>query len=994
MGVFEELQRKLDAIAKDARAILQAKKISEIKGIPGEAEWMGYNSQSKPTVKKNGEILIVKSTSAINLPIGTKVYIDETFTIQYKTKKPPKKEKKDERKKAGYDRRAFKRRKKVPIGPRVVKTVKGSTWLVYHEYLKELDLTTEAETATNPQLVGWSLFMSLLPLAILGGGAILGFLYFSLMEFKIEPVSPIIINDLPKQQNHPNITSNTNLKAEDYNYFIILQGVVDQLFSSRGLFVFPPVQADGFWLGKNRAISEYIFFIGQMNQASIDSTSAGAGLTFSEKIFIRPWTYNATDKLLGLLTHFGPGKVQACLYRVVGVFPPKKFKVNIHAWPVPDRTLPDLNPGSENYFQTVDSLLPMKHKQFVIPDDITEWNSLLGDGFAGTEQQEFSEIIPYEIVPAHDFQTYDNPETAYDLTKFASYSQNNLYLNYVVKAYAPWTGFGDSLRINYYALTIRATNLPDNGGIETSYSFKPSTFGIPEEFKFEGAIYIEDPKFPLQAGDRNLATRQITYKIKGTDDETSNVNQISITAMRGDTEKRGILTGSDPDAIPVILDSETRKYKYVIGQNLKFTVSGQPAGFLFDSNTGEYVFDQNISPYGIYNNGQGTQFDFQYTVEDPAGTILTSLITIYLIGGNTSFVSTGSELVGSVGSNSTGTGGAPPVNEWDPEPVVESTETGEEQTFTKIKVDIPLPSQDNKGNIWGFAGRRAQIKIKDVKPPIIKLKVGSQYFDDPAGFDANDFIFSVETDQGRIGAASNFVTDFTIKKANYDRLGPDQELSITYTIEGLLNNAPFVGNFENLGEFQKRKIRSDFIKFAFAGDWRKNIFNNRTESLNNNFFSSVVGASATRDTLKSHQLNIDITERNVTANWIREFTWYSEEEGREDPRSALQSEAMDGTLTSYEDEYLKVVSLNWDFSTLYDELLFYTLDDVSKAEALDDESILEAIETASQIQIKRKWLATALPIGMDRNDSSGKKWRLDRERTEPLKGYIIFGWAD
>jgi len=993
MGAFEELQKKLDALAKEARAILQAKKVSEIKGIPGEAEWMGYNSANKPTVKKNGEILIVKATSSINLPIGSKVYIDETFTIQYKTKKPPKKDKADERKQANYDRRPFKRRRKVPIPPKVIKTVKGSTWLVYHEYLKELNLTTEAQIGTNPQLFGWSLFLSLAPLAILSGGLLLGVIYWTLFEFKIEPVDPIIVNDLSKQENHPDILTNTNLNADDYNYFLILQGVVDQLFTSSGLLAYPPSQADGFWLGKNLAISNNIFFIGQTNQTSVETFTPGAGLTFSDKIFIRPWTYNAADKLVGLLTHFGPGKVQACLYRVVGVFPPKRFKINIHAWQTPDRELPDLNPASENYYQTLNELLPMKHKQFVIPDDITEWNSLLGSGIVSENEQDVSEVIPYEIIPAHDFQTYDNPEAAYDLTKFAAYSQNNLYLNYVVKAYAPWTDLGDTFRINYYALNIKATNLPDDGGIEVSYSFKPCTLDLPEEFKFDGKIYLEDPKFPLQGGERNVARRQITYTIKGTDDPTANVSQVVISAIRGDTEKRGLLSGSDPDAIPVSIDQETGKYKYVPGQNLKFEVSGAPQGFLLDTNTGEYVFDQNISPYAVYNNGQGTQFDFEYTVEDSVGTKSTGIITIYLIGGNTGFVSSGSELIGSIASSSTGDGGAPPLNEWDPDPIIESTETGEEQTFEKITTTIPLPNEDTQGNVWGYAGRRAQVKIKDTAPPIIKLKVGGQYFDNPAGFSEEDFIFSVKTDQGRIGSANNFIADFTVKKANYDRLGPDQELTITYTIEGLLNNAPFVGNFENLIDYQKRKIRSDFIKFAFAGDWRKNIFNERQEQPANNIFADVVGDSPTRDTLNLPELNIDITERDVTANWIREFTWYSEEEGKEDPKYALRFQQSDDSSTTYEDEYVKIVPLAWDFSSQYKELLFYAADDVNKIEALDEESVLEAIANASQVQIKKKWLWDALPFGMDRNDQTGKKWRLDRERTQPLKGYMIFGWS-
>lgn len=994
MGTFDELQKKLNSLAKEARDLLKAKQVDEIKGIPGEALWAGYNNLNQPTVKKNNQVLVVKATSAINLPLGSVVYIDETFTIQYKTKKPPKKEKKDEGQKANYNRRPFKRRRKVQIGPRTIKKIKGATWLVYHEYLKPLSLTTAAETATNPQLVGWSLFLSLLPLISLGGGVLLGVIYNTLFEFKVEPVPPIKISDLPTPANHPDLASNENLNADDYDYFLILQGVVDQLFTSFGLLAYPPSQTDGFWLGKNTAIGNYIFFIGQDNQATYGIGVEQNGLTFSDKYFIRPWTYTTTDQLVGLLLHFGPGKVQAALYRLVGVYPPKRFAINFHAWQVPDRDLPDLDQSSENYFELLRQLVPRQHKQFVIPDDIPEWNQIMGDGTLDPSSER-SDIVPYELIPAHDFQTYDTENEPYDLTKFASYSQNQLFLSYIVKAYAPWTNLIDTLRINYYILNLRATYLPGDEGIEIAYNLKPSTFNIPPELVFDGRIYVEDPNFPLQAGERNVATRQITYKIIGTEDPLQATGILNISALRGDNEKRGLLIGSDPDAVPAILDPQgSGKYAYFPGRSLKFEVFDAPEGFFYEQNTGEYVFDQNISRYGNLGTGQAEELEFTYAVTAPNGQQATGTIKIFVLGSSSTFISNGPAPLEAVTIDASSDAQGPPEHEWDPEPIIEADTTGETQVFDKVTTLIPLPETDVDGNVWGWAGRAAQIDIVDVSPPIIKLKVGDVYYDNPAGFSADDFIFSATTDATRLGKVSNFKTDFTVKSANYDKLAPGDELSITYTIEGLLNNAPFVGNFEDLNDFQKRKIQSDVIQFAFPGDWRGSIYNPREESPNNNIFATVLDDSATRDTPQLPVLNIDIARNDLTANWIREFYWYSEESGKEDPKMALLFTDEQGVSKSYEDEYLKVVNLVWDFSSFDKELLFYAPDDVRKLEPLDDQSIQDAINSAAQIQIKKRWVWDLLPSGTDRSEESGTKWRVDREYSDPLKGYIIFGWSD
>lgn len=996
MGSFEELKAKLDAFAKEARRILKAKEVTEKLAVPGIAYWNGYNSDNKPTVKKNGQVFVVKALSSLSLRIGDEVYVDENYTIQYKTKKEEKKPKKDPAKEISYDRRPFKRRRSTPIGPRIIKRVKGSTWLVYHDYLKELNWTTEAEIGTNPELVGWSLFFSLAPLAVLGGGVLLGIIYWTLFDPKVEPVNPIKISAIPTPENHPDISANTNLNADEYNFFIILQGLVDQFAQT-----YPFLQTDGFWLGVNQAIGNYIFFIGRDTYSTIDTWTpntgcAGlpSGITFSEKYILRPWRYSATDQLVGLLYHFGPFKAQACLYRMVGVYPPKHFKINFHAWEVPDRDLPALDEGAENYFELVRELLPMKHKQFVIPDDIVEWNQITGNGTLNPDGDK-ADIFPYEIVPAHDYATYVDEDDPYDLTKFAAYSENNLFLNYVIKAHAPWTGLDDTLRVNYYALNLRATNPSDGEELQISYSLKPITFDIPQEFRFEGNIYVEDPQFPLQAGDRSIATRQITYTIKGTDDPTQSTGIYTISAHRGDREKTGILPGLDPDCIPVRRNQETGILSYFPGSSVTFSVENPPEGFVYNEFTGEYVFDQNISAYAQYGIGQGVNFEFNYIVKDPAGGESYGAIAIYLTGSTSTFVSPGPQVPEAIpDSLANSTDAPPPSNEWDPEPILESEETGEVQNFDKIRTLIPLPENDEKGCPWGYSSRVARIEIKDVEAPIIKLKVGNTYYDDPGGFSPDDFIFSVTTDGGRINKAANFVTDFTVKSGNYDRLAANQELSITYTIKGMLNTSPFVGNWENLTESQKRKVRSDFIKFAFAGDWRGRISNEREENTANNINSKVLEDSVTRDTPQIPVINIDIPNRDITANWIREFYWYSDDAEKADPKMAIAFQNENQETVTYDDESIKILNLNYEFDQSYKELLFYTVDDTNKLEPIDDESLLDIINNSAEVEIWKKWVWDALPSGTDRNDDSGLKWRVDRERTKPLKGYLIFGWSD
>jgi len=993
MDLFDSIEAKAKNLADAARKIILAELESKKLGIPGKAIWNGYGTNGQATVIKNNKIINVKTTSTIVLPLGTEVYVDETFTVEYKTKDVKKEDQPKTPKEPKIVKRVKKNRRPSLPGPEVVEDVRGATWLVYHEYLKELNWTTEAETGTNPYFEGWSLFLTLLPLAFLGGGVLLGVIYWTLFEFKIETVPSITISDLPTPETHPDVEANPDLNGEDYNYFLILQGVVDQLFTSSGILAFPPNISDGFWLGKNQAISNNLFFIGQDNQASVESSLSG-GLTFSDKIFIRPWQYGPDDRLAGLLTHFGPGKVQAALYRVVGVFPSKKFIVNVHSWPTPDFDITPYNDEWSDEQKTAwrDNLPEMRHKQFVIPDDIAEWDKILGDGLVDQDNEK-ADIVPYEIVPLHDWKTYEGENEPYDLTKFASYSENNLFLNYMVKCYAPWTNLGDTFRINYFLLTVRFTNSTEDNTISTSYKFTPSTFDLPQEFKVFGDIVLEDPNFPLQAGERNIAERQITFTIQGTNDDPSQPEAVIINAVRGDQEKTGFLPGSDPDGQGAYSEDENGNPVYIIGENLYFQIDGEePPGFLYNNYTGQYVFNQNNEAYVTLKRGQSVTFEIDYTVVDPEGSIIVNQVIIEVQGSDSTFtapdpsppIANGVERFDQLEDNPA------PVNDWDPEPFVESLELGETQVFEKVEVTIPLPERDSDNNILGWQGRVSRVELKDVQPPVIRKKyrngktiiLGSADEAD-AQVGVDDFIFSVVTDGKENGSgAQNYLVDFTPKPKNYDFLAQGEEIKITYTIQGLVNNAPFVGNFENVSEFQQRKILSDAIAFAYPDDWRSKIWNPREAPTFNNIFVQPTGDSITRDS-NIPVINIDQVTRAVSTNFIAEFNMV-------DPGSTSPFGA--ASITN-EDEVFLTRGLVYEFDEASEELLFYASDDLQRQSPLDWESVISILETSGQQVKKTDYFVDAmLPQGLDRLDETGKKWRYNYQYSVPSKGYMIYGY--
>lgn len=967
MSLFEDINRRALYLAEAARRVLIAEAESRRLGIPGKAAWNGYNSRGQPTVIKNNKVIPVTTTSTINLPIGADVYVDETFTIDYKTNSTPKEEKQESKNRPYVISKPKKSKRPTLPGPIEVDDVRGSTWLVYHEYLKELEWTTAVNAETNPFVDGWSLFLSLAPLLVLGGGVLVGVIWYTLFEYHVKAFNVILDPIVPPSQNpsKPN-----DIPGTEYTYFMIMQGALDQL--STGNLALGTL--DGMFIGINAAIGNTLTFV----------TTNSNGLAFTEKFFLRPWRLSANDKINALLYHYGPDKVQAGIIRVVGVYPSKKFRINVHSWPVPDAEIVQFDPdwSEEQRAAWTESLPKMRYKEFVIPDDITEWDTILGSGLRDADN-DIGDNIPYEVIPAHEFYSFSGGEEPYDITKFASYSENNLFLNYIVKCYAPWTGVSDSLRINYFLLTLRFTNNPENETIDIAYKFNLSNFNIPPEFIVLGSTAVEDPNFPIQGGERNVIERKITYTIKGKNDPVAELTPITIIAVKGDNEKRGFLTASDADAGSTYFLDTDGSVAYDPEYASTFSVTGAPAGFVYNENTGEFIFDQNISPYGDMKTGDTRSFLAEYTVSDKQGGTVSNTINILVQGSESTFVSDDPTTPSAKIISIEGEEDPAPSQPWDPDPIEESEETGVVQVFEKITTDIPFPEFKEDDSPFGWQGRVARVELKEVEPPVIRLKrpSGSTIINNTF-VTAEDFIFSVTTDKiPASGGASKFIAEFTPKPKNYDFLSEGSEIYITYTLRGLVNNAPFVGNFEDLNEFQKKTILGYVYGSAFPNDWRSKVCNPRRQQSGPGIILAQ-GDSPVRDG-NIPPINIDIENRTISYDFIHEFSLI-------DPLVDSPWHAASATNNS---PIFLTNGLVYDFNETSCDLLFYAPDDTGKESPLDWESVVSIIQNNGQSVLKTNFFVDAmLPYEIDKSDTTGNKWRFNKDHSKPTKAYMIYGF--
>jgi hypothetical protein len=274
------------------------------------------------------------------------------------------------------------------------------------------------------------------------------------------------------------------------------------------------------------------------------------------------------------------------------------------------------------------------------------------------------------------------------------------------------------------------------------------------------------------------------------------------------------------------------------------------------------------------------------------------------------------------------------------------------------------------------------VELKEVDPPEIRLKRADGISVKMNQVEPSDFIFSVTTDAEEVGgAATKFLVDFTPKPKNYDFLGEGEEIQITYTLRGLVNNAPFVGNFENLFPAQKRKILSDMIQFAYPDDWRSRIFNPREDPAFNNIFTFPTGDSVTRDS-NIPAINIDQTTRAVSSNFIHEFLMWD---------SSGESPFLRAAASNEGSVYI-TRGLIYEFDEAAEELLFYASDDVMRSNPLDWESVLSILQNTEGVLKTDYFVDAMLPTSMNKSDDSGNSWRWNKDRSAKTKGYLIFGF--
>lgn len=1033
MDLFEGLMARAKALADAARQIIVAEQESKRVGIPGYAIWNGFDSDGRATVIKNNQTLRVFLNSNTCPPLGAKVYVDETFSVDYQVVYEKAKETVDGVKNPEAKQRPKINRKPILPGPiEDDEEVFGATWLVYHESLKELDWTTVADGAANPSLGDFNPLSSLTIGSI--GLFVIGSLLFSDLEFHFRSYS-FDMTDIPPPEDHPNVPEGT--EPDEYNYFAIAAALLENLNWRN---IYPTQSTDGVFIGTAPAIiANTIIFMG-----------GSEGYTFSPKYFFRPWDSFRWSKLGGFLTHFGPGKVQWSLTRAVGVYPPKRFTIHLHAWRVPDEDLPE-----EYNSETVGEFPQQVYKQFVIPDDIEEWLQLRGNGTKSEENPELNqnEVIVYDVLPAHDFYDFED-ETNPDLSKFVSYSTNYIHLNYVIKAYAPWTGIDDSLRINYYTLNLRAqfnVETSENPDIVIEYNLNPSTFNLPPEMTFEGEIYVEDENFPLQAGSGKFASEPITYRFIGRADspivpkkDDGTIDPIQFEIRRGASAYTGYLDANDVDRDSV----------------LTWSVEFAPPGFVYNSTNGIYIFEPNVAEYGVLGLNESFDLAFSYSVKDSQGNTSESRDIVITIIGNPNVESV---LPPSAPPNDPpsvptelGEYDPGPERDWDPEPFVEDLSTnGAPQIFNgPIESLMLLPETDGNGNILGWQGRVAKIIIEEVSAT---LRLNNRLIEN-SPFSISDFgEFFVEENFDDNGRINGLLCTLDINNLNLDWLEAGDELQLSYYITARVNGAPFVGNFEDLSETQLRKIRSDFIRFAFDTDWRSRIYNNRTDNLIFNISSKVEEDSVTRDSNYDY-FNIDLETGTISTDFVKEFYMHNLAGIRaEDLETPLDDQSIFFTqsLQYVFDEEAKELLFYWngvveilgyqvDFEgRLYlltavkhrlspgdkiqisgissiDPSALYTIQQVSEDEIVVQtsmppsaepvtitgfvryvpeellptpaEQIAELVRTGSSVRIGDRWRSVLMPDGYERNGDFASRFDYDPELSKRSKGYLVFGF--
>lgn len=966
--LFRQLVAKVDAIAAAARAVLKADEETLKRGIPGPAKWNGFNEDGHATVKLNDKIYVVNLVTNTVPKIGTTVYVDETFNVEYKNVKPKEPVKQDEENVITKKRPTRKqRRTKHPIFLDVNDVATGATWLVYPEVLHKLEETTVAEAVTNPRGYEYNLFLQLAGALVLGGGVLIAAFLYGSLEESVEFFT-LDMRSLEEPQEHPNIPE--GLDADDFTKVVMLQGVYDSAQVGTPLWL----PLDGFYCGVGSIFDDTVVNI-------LLNDHGGEGVIFSQIKAVNPdrifddlfcalYMFEIAELLLG-------SKIQAGLVRANGVYPPKNINLNIHAWPaLVNRPIDYTDEDS------IQNTLPeAAHIQFRIPEDIPEWDYLSGAGGLDYTNLDGPHNYAYDIVPIHRLHEYKDDVEPLDSTKFCSYSGPDLFLHYVVICYAPWTGFGEDLRINYYNLNLKFTISVDDSyvpSIASSYTITPGTFNVPNYFEVLGDIITEMAEFPLQAGDRNKFTEQITFRITGVGDPGTVNPTASVFARRGDDEKYGITEYLSQDAPYVeYIDGETY---YHDSRAPVFSHTDLP-GFDIHPRTGEWVFDQNVSAYANINPGDVLYASVVVTVEAPGDLSLSQTITFQILGYNTNYISGGSTAP-AASLFVYETVDAPPSHSYDPEPYVENTNEEsnyEAEEFDEITVFVPFPEITDDGSAFSWQGQNPKITFDTVDDPVITWTIGDNHvLADEVYVSKTDFDFDVITSLGNVSPDSGFEVRFKPITKDYNFLPQGETISITYTLVGQFNRAPYVGNFEDLNEYQRKSLRGSALFNADPYDWRYDIYNPMEETSYLGYMMALPDEEAAMRDGNIMELNISPLTQTVSAGYIHEFIM----KGDKSPKEELLD--IDNTKLYYTSR------LRYEFDEETNTLLFY--DKQGDNEPLDIAGISQILSNSADILKKRYFsVEHLLPDEFDRDDSTGTKWR-KHSFSKDSYGFLIYAY--
>ena len=757
--------------------------------IPGKAYWNGYNSNKKPTVKlPDGRVIEVIKTFNASLPIGAEVYVDERGVIDGKSVKEKARYKPDEFTAPRKPRRTAKKKKTIIATPPPPEESIGRTWLVYEEHYEPLPLMTNSGGGAAPiidstetlleQFVasgGISPSFQLLALGLIFDGWQVGFYTYENTETIFTP------------ENNPGLP--VGHTGDDYAFFCLISGFLQRFYEGIG---FGP--EDGVIVGSgSTADLIYAIFTGDWHWARIYMFSGES--------------YRYTTPIIGGIQHFGPNKLSFAYSRTVGVYPAKRFHINVVSWN-------KYEGASVSLIEEIGDLPgPRTSSRFTIPEDIDEWD--------------YENNFVYEVVPANKpIEHFETGNTMPDdISKFAAYSGNELFLNYIIKCYSVSQADG-RLLIYYIPLNLRVN---ENGSF--NYKIGDGTFNQPRHY-----LIREDPDFPIKAGVNDGGKIYLQAQFVGGENHPVTVDELVAYSIVGGPLTSGQIPMGDPDerdrpGLQVVIGNGAPEAWDPPNENLPFA-------FTYEPNTGYWEFDPTAF-VGIIGDDELVIFDIYYKVfdgsfyslqGDPANPELGSVLRIYCYGSE-------------YGPN------LPPTSEVEPpadpvpivlpelQPTIDADyviqyetkipagqyipQEGEEEPFEPFEVIIPLEEEELQSPYFGVGGevRDVLFYTNPVKEPLVFV---------------NDRFYQYESDIS--GLTGNIVPELLINEenkfyaiklvyeptpTNIQFLDEGEILTVTYEFRYGFNYAPYVGDYEDLGVYPQRTLRRELAKNAFDNDWRK-----------------------------------------------------------------------------------------------------------------------------------------------------------------------------